>query len=274
MRGRAPGIAAALAAITISAPARTADPTPEQCASSYESAQLLRQGGHLVAARDAALVCARASCPRAARKDCEAWVIEITREIPTVTVVSRAEGGGDDRGVRVLVDGVPRAEAASGRAFEVDPGSHVFRVERPGEPPAEQTVSVVQGEHGRILRLLPERPSAPPAPPEQRRSYVPAFVVGGIAAAFLGVSAGLGLSGRSDLSHLRATCAPACTDEQVSPVRLKLLFSDLALAAGIASAGVSIYLFARPPTVAPASTVQLVIAPARAGAALSVRGAF
>jgi hypothetical protein len=78
-------------------------------------------------------------------------------------------------------------------------------------------------------------------------TYVPALIAAGASAAALGVSAYLGVTGRSDLSDLRSTCAPTCTDDQVDPVRRRLLISDVALAVGLVGVGVSIYLFASPP---------------------------
>jgi hypothetical protein len=59
----------------------------------------------------------------------------------------------------------------------------------------------------------------------------------------------LGLTGRSDLSNLHATCAPYCRDDQVDPVRARLLASDIALGVGAVAAGVSVYFFFRPPRV-------------------------
>jgi hypothetical protein len=57
-------------------------------------------------------------------------------------------------------------------------------------------------------------------------------------------------------------------------VREKLLFSDVALVVGAVSAGVSIFLFARPPKVTPPARPQVVLAADRTGGMLTVRGAF
>ncbi len=102
---------------------------------------------------------------------------------------------------------------------------------------------------------------------------MPAIVVGGASVALFGASAWLGLTGRSDLSGLRTTCAPTCTDAQVDPVRTRLVLSDITLGAGIVGAAISIYLFARPPGESP-SPVQVDVAPTSGGAALFVRSAF
>ena len=255
--------------------ALAADP---RCMTSYENAQLLRQRGKLVDARDAALVCARPACPEVARKDCTSWVSEIETQIPTVIVIARDEATGDEGGAHVLVDGAARSEAGSGRAFPLDPGAHVFRIERAGDEPLEQTITIVQGEHDRILRFAlhsdPTRvvaprnvvaPSLQPQPPQdvapatpnaspRSVTYVPAITVGAISVVSFAASAFLGLTGRSDLSHLRTTCAPTCSDGEVDPVRAKLVASDVTLGVGIVGSVIALYLFARPPSTSVAST--------------------
>jgi hypothetical protein len=268
-----------------------AEPSQAQCAAAYENTQLLRRGGHLVAAREAAVTCARPICPEFARKDCSAWELEIGREVPSVVVIAREETTDDGAGVRVLIDGTVRPEATAGRAFELDPGKHLFRVERPSDRTVEQTIEIFQGERDRIVRfalhpeVAPPAPSSIPAPPAtstapppepppiatEGETYVPAVVVGGAAVALFGVSAWLGLTGRSDLSNLRATCAPNCTDAQVDPVRTRLSWSDITLGAGLVGAAISIYLFARPPG---GSAVRVDVAPTTGGAALSLHAAF
>jgi hypothetical protein len=255
------GVVAAIALIgsLLAADVRAADAPATQCEPAYEGVQLLRQRGKLLAARDQAAVCARDVCPEVARRDCARWSEELAREVPTVVVVAR---DGSDRDVpftRILVDGAARAEAGSGRAFDLDPGAHTFRVERAGAPAVEQSFTVYQGERDRLLRVLvpdagpasspsPRRTLEPPPPPrsdpEQRSSALPPYLVGGLSIAVLATSAYLGLTGRQELSNLRATCAPACTDDQVSPVRTRLVFSDVALGVGLVGAAVAVTLFA------------------------------
>jgi hypothetical protein len=73
---------------------------------------------------------------------------------------------------------------------------------------------------------------------------VPAIVVAGLSAVALGTSAYLGLTGRQELSDLRSSCAPSCTDAQVGPVRTRLTASDVALGVGLVGAALAVYLFA------------------------------
>jgi hypothetical protein len=251
---------AALASLLVSADLRAADAPPSQCEPAYEGVQLLRQRGKLIAAREQAAVCAREGCPDVARRDCARWTEELAREVPTVVVVARDEADRDIPGSRLLVDGVTRPELASGRAFELDPGAHTFRVERPYGPTVERPFTVYQGERDRLLRIIvPGAAGAsPPAVPIRREvpppatshgstegpSALPAFVVGGLSLAVLATSAFLGVTGRQQLSDLRATCAPACTDDQVNPVRTRLVASDVTLAVGLVGAALAVSMFA------------------------------
>lgn len=270
-------VAVALAASLVATPARSEPTIAAQCTSSYESAQLLRQSGKLIAAREAATACARTGCPDVVQQDCSAWAGEIQKQIPSVIVIARDEATGDERGARVIVDGTERPEAASGRAFELDPGAHAVRIERNGNQPFEQTITVVQGERDRVLRFVlrvaPPVESVGVATEPPRVSYVPAAIVGGGAVVLFGASAWLGLSGRSDLSKLRGSCAPSCADDRVDPVRRTLLVSDVLLTVGVVAAGVSIVLFVRPPRSGSASA-HVGILPSRDGARVTFGATF
>jgi hypothetical protein len=270
-----------------------------QCVPAYENAQLLRQRGKLVAAREQAGVCAREQCPEVARKDCARWAEELGREVPSVVVVVRDEADRDVPSARLFVDGAPRLDAASGRAFELDPGSHVFRVEQASQAAVERSFTVYQGERDRVLRVMvPSRtasvapPVAPaplatqtPRPPPPavtaatqavHPSYVAAATVAGFSVATLAVSAVLGLTGRQQLSDLRSSCAPTCTDAQVDPVRTRLTASDVTLGAGLVGSAVAVYLFAHTASrrASPGPSARIEIAPMRDGAAAVIRGSF
>jgi hypothetical protein len=289
---------ALLALIFSSAPGWSAEPASSaQCASAYEDVQLLRQRGKLVAARDHAGVCARDQCPDVARHDCARWAEELAREVPSVVVVVRDEADHDVPADRVFVDGALRAEISAGRAFDLDPGAHVFRIERTGLPPVERSYTVYQGERDRVLRITVPSPLAPairpptsvpppiaakpPALPTRAPpSYAPAIVVASVSVVAYGVSAYLGVTGRDELSGLRTSCAPGCTDAQVDPVRTRLTFSDVSLGIGVVGTAVAIYLFARTAgerasiSASAAATARFELIPMRDGAAALVGGRF
>ncbi|HEY8090791.1 MAG TPA: hypothetical protein VIF09_23175 [Polyangiaceae bacterium] len=253
------GLLAILVMVTAAGSVRAAEPTSVQCASAYEAVQISRQQGKLLSARDLASTCMRASCPEVARQDCVRWSDELAHEIPSVVVVARDPTDSDVAGWRLLVDGVRHAEIDAGRALELDPGAHVVRAEGPGGQTVEQSFTLYQGERDRLLRVAvrspePRREVSPspalvfgPQPPgarPPRRSLVPPFVVGAVSLAAFGASVFLGLTGRQELSTLRTTCAPGCTDAQVNPVRTRLAASDVLLGVGIVGAAVAVTLLA------------------------------
>jgi len=233
----------------VSRAARASEPT--KCASSYEGAQLLRQRGKLVDAREAARTCAQEGCPEIARKDCASWIEQLDREIPSVAVAARDERDQEVGGARIFIDSMPRADAGSGRPIDLDPGTHAIRVEANGYDAVEQSSTIVQGERGRILRITlrkrvavapPPPLTAEPKPAESAPSLVPAFVVGAFSVAALGMSAYFGVTGRDDLARLRSSCAPACSDDEVEPVKRELRVSDVALGVGLVGVAITTYL--------------------------------
>lgn len=271
------------------APARGAEPPTVQCASAYENAQLLRQRGKLLAAREQVGVCARNQCPDVARRDCVRWAEELGHEIPSVVVVVRDAADREVGAQRILVDGAPHPEIASGRAFNLDPGSHVFRLERGDAPPVEQSFTVYQGERDCVLRMTVPGPpgvAAPvpppssiaqslPSTPREPPSYVATAIVAGFSLATFATSAYLGLTGRQELSGLRSTCAPYCTDAEENPVKTRLTFSDWTLGVGLVGAAVTVYLFVRTFSArASIAAAHVEIAPTPGGAAALIGGRF
>ncbi len=243
-----------------------------ECASSYEQAQILRREGRLCEARSAMVICSSSKCPGIVRKDCALWLSQIEGDIPTVVVVARGVEGTDLTDVRVSIDGRPVQTVARGQAFAVNPGEHVFRFERGESKPVQQTVVIHQGEKNRLIPVTmleqsrtvlqePEakqapsatpddeaRASAPSAPAPERKvsessSKGAAFIVGAGSVLALGTSMYLGLTGRSDLEHLRTSCAPLCTDSDIASVKTKLIASDVTLGVGLVSLAIASYLF-------------------------------
>jgi hypothetical protein len=271
------GLSAVALAALASALAPRADASDEKqmCVRAVERAQVARLEGKLREAHDGFVTCARAVCPDAIRKDCTRWVTEVEASLPTVVVDAAWADGRDLTGLTVLLDGRRFPEAAAGRAVPLDPGPHRFRFEAPGATPVETRSVIPEGEKNQVLRVVfsPIDPAAlaaarEPAPPptippaawhlepkEERsvatRRPIPtsAFVVGGFAIAGFGVFAGEGLSGLSQLDHLRATCAPSCDPSQVASARREILVGDIVGYVALLATGVASWLVLTRPTV-------------------------
>jgi len=149
------------------APAIASAAGPETCTSSYERAQVLRQQGKLVAARDQLQVCGGASCPNLIVGDCTKWLEELQSTLPSVVPLATDDAGTNLIDVKVSVDGTPLTNAPAGQAVDLDPGPHHFTFERGDSFKAETDVLVAVGEKNKrvavVLRKTPAALGTPPA---------------------------------------------------------------------------------------------------------------
>lgn len=263
----------------------------EQCASSAERFQQLRDEGKYRRAREQALVCARDVCPNAIKTDCGKWLADIDRDAPTVVFGAR-DGGKDVADVRVSMDGTVVAERLDGKPILVDTGEHTFKFERAGVV-REEKVLVRAAEKARLLTVTfaPEQVTPPPKivkepvpqPPSEKEresgSLVPAAIAGGIGVVALGSFAFFGIQGKSDVDDLQS-CKPNCLESDVDSARTKLRIADVSLGLGVVALGVATYLFLTRPKVdakVQASSIRLgpwELAPTRNGGAVGLGGAF
>jgi hypothetical protein len=249
--------AAALVAVAVAAPRARAD-EKEACVAASDQAQTLRDEGKYRAARLQLLACSRDACPGLVRHDCEKWLSDLDANQPTVVLGARDPKGTDAPSTRVLLDGAVLTSHLDGKPIAVDPGEHTFRYEATGAAPVEQHAVIRVGEKNRMLTavVMPLAPSAASlAPPSTAESAAEPATHGlrvppvSIALASLGGVAAVsfayfGLSGRSDVSDLRATCAPNCTQSQVDSAHTKLIVADVSLGVGIvALAGAAWFFF-------------------------------
>jgi hypothetical protein len=276
--------------VTLFSPTARAD-EKEACVAASDQGQTLRDEGKLRAARTQMALCARDVCPSIVRRDCEKWLSDIDAMQPTVVLGARDPKGNDVTGTRVLLDGVVLAGRLDGKPIAIDPGEHTFRYEAPGAAPVEQRAVMRVGEKNRILTAvvmpLPLSASTAVAPPpstpaeaEVPSSHAPLPVVS-IALASVAVVAGasfayFGLSGTSDVSHLRATCAPDCAQSDVDSARTKLIVSDVALGVGLVSlAGAAWFYFHRAPAAPPPqAAIQADVAPRPGGGVATLTARF
>lgn len=272
MRGLVLSIASAVILVSTLADAA---PNRQACVAAYEDTQVSMRRSRLLHAREALRTCLHEACPAVLQSDCAGWLKEVEARTPSV-VVECISGGKPVRDARLFVDGELRPNGIDGRAMELDPGTHSFRVETASSAPVTVEAIVPEGEKLRVVRIeLPESdaPTAPHAADQTRpvgthvaprpsleRRPVPWTVY---AAAGLGVAAGAGFawfatSGASMKSDLEP-CKPECSAERISDVRTQFIVADVLLGVTAVALGTAAYLFLTRP--ATSTTSALFVGP-------------
>lgn len=275
--------------VSLAAPAYAAS-EKQACIAASEKAQGLRTEGHMIAARQQLLVCARDVCPTIVRKDCARWVAEVDEALPSIVLAAKDGAGHDVTDVRVSVDDQPFVDKLDGKSQVIDPGSHVFKFERDGVPPVTETVLVREGEKNRIVQIQWTTPATggagaaggKDAGSESAKPIPPAtWILGGIGVIGLAGFTAFGISARSQASDLRSTCAPACEQSDVDAVKRKALFADVSLGVGLVAFGAATYFWLAAPTETkeakssarkPSTTVGF--SPLVGGGAVQIAGSF
>lgn len=210
----------------------------EACATSYEAAQRAMRASQLLEARRELTACLDDRCSAFLRSDCAKWLNEVERRTPSVVVVLRRPAGARVAQGAVVVDGSAWAAGLDGKAQDIDPGEHVFRVTLPGEPPIERRVLVHEGERLQQIVLeaapAPEWTGSPPPLPNARPVPTAALVFGGLAAVGALGFGTFAIMGRVEQSDLDG-CKPDCSDRAVGSVRTKYNVADVFLGASVAS---------------------------------------
>jgi hypothetical protein len=278
--------ATTMGVLTITLSAGVADASPndrEQCATSAEEAQQLRDDGKYRAAREKLTTCARNVCPATIRNDCLKWLSDLDRDAPTVVFGARDKDGNDVFDVKVSMDGVPIQEHLDGKPVLVDSGEHLVKFEGAGVT-KEQRILIRAGERTRPITVtLGTTPSAPPQTEPQastsskRSSLAVPLVIGGAGVVALGTFAVLAISGTNDVDHMRHTCRPTCAQSDVDSARHKILIGDVFLGVGVVAVGVATYmLLTRSSEDHPPATagVHFDVSPTASGGYAGLRGSF
>jgi hypothetical protein len=248
-------------------PAPAASPDKAACVRALDDAQRLRSQKKLTQARAELVTCASEGCPQVVREDCARSLLEVDGALPTVVLSATGDGGADVTDARVSIDGVQVLDKLDGRARAVDPGTHVFKFERPGHE-YSVTLLILEGEKNRqvVAKLGAPPPasssSAPPpaasgalapTPPPvagEERAPLPIvpIVLAGVGAGALGSALYFRLRADGDADDLRASCAPACDASQRDALSEKLVIANVSLGIGlgaIAAAAVTWVLSSR-----------------------------
>ncbi len=134
----------------------------QECLQASADGQRLRHAHDLLQARERLRACARPECPGLVQSDCQTWLGEVDRDVPTVVLGARDAAGGDRVDVRVTADGAPLAARLDGTAVPMNPGVHVLRFEGSDGSTVDVTVLVREGEKDRPVEVvLGSRPAAP-----------------------------------------------------------------------------------------------------------------
>lgn len=271
-----------------------------ECVKAAEDSQELRAQKKLTQARERLQQCMLPACPKEVRNDCKTWLNDIESSMASIVVYAEDERGHSLVDVRVSIDDELVAEHLDNNALMLAPGEHTIKLETAAMLSATQKIILKNGEKNRrvVLVLTAQTTPAPqptasstasaqpttPAPirPTVTKRISPlAWVFYGVGAAALGTFAGLGISGKSDASTLRNTCAPNCSSADVDSTRMKLIGADISLGIALMSVGFGTYLVFNPSKVpsqssrfSQSSTVSVSVAPTGQGGFATWGGVF
>jgi len=222
------------------------------CVKASEQGQQLRDDGKYKRAQEQFMVCARDVCPSIVRQDCAEWLGSLDKSMPSVVISAKDGTGRDLSDVKVTVDGQPFTDKLDGKPMPLDPGEHTLHYETAGAPPVDDRIVMHAGEKNRQITVRLGAPVAPPPvtppppPPDapSKSGGIPtaAIVVGAIGVVAIGSFAFFGITGKSDVSDLRDTCAPNCQQSQVDSARSKLIVADISLGVGVVALGVATWM--------------------------------
>ncbi len=234
-------LAFAVSLALCAAPGSAAAADRDACIQAYVDAQSARKNAELLRAQQALALCADESCPGMVRRDCAAWLDEVSRAVPSVILRARDEHERDLLDVTVTVD--DRRLPMDGRPVPLDPGQHRVRFERAGAASQEQVVLLAEGERARFVTVtFPSGASAAPRPdsaPVVEAAPVPVatWVLGGVGVVSLGVFTYFAVRGADD--RVTLGCDRACSSSSYAHVNGELNVADVTLGVGVVSLGVA-----------------------------------
>lgn len=254
-----------LTCLFVLAPATAmAAPTRQACVTAYEETQTSMRRSRLTQARASLQTCLDEACPSMLRTDCAGWLKEVEARMASV-VVELVVDGAPVREAKLSIDGQAKSKELDGRAIEVDPGNHTFKVETAAGKEATLEAVVREGEKLKNVRLEIGSPKPPPPPPvapapvpapavhTSRPVPWPVFVAAGVSVVGLagfGVFAAQGSSGKSDLDP----CRPNCSEDRLSDLRSDFIAADVLLGVSVVALGAAAYFYFTRPTVTTSRT--------------------
>lgn len=230
-----------------------------ECVKAAEDSQELRAKKKFVQARDRLQQCILPACPKEVRSDCKSWLNDIESSMGSIVIYAEDERGHSLVDVKVIIDDELIAERLDNNAVLLAPGPHVLKLETSGKPAVTQSFELKNGEKNRrvVVVMGTTQPSTTPSatspvengaskPATTKRISPAAWVLYGVGIGAVGAFAGLGVSGKSDVTTLRNTCAPKCASADVDSARMKLIGADISLGVAVLSMGIATYLVLNP----------------------------
>lgn len=240
--------------LLLTAPPANAGPTQKECIAAADDGQKLRDDGKLVSARDKFILCAAKTCPNVIAKQCNQWLSDAEREMPSVTFRAIDDNGKEILEVKVYVDDKVVAQVIEAKALAVDPGEHKVKFERADGKSVEEKVLLRPGEKNRLIEISfqskeppkpiePTKPVVPEVTPEPERPFrIPTlgwvglgvFAAGGI------MTIAFASMANSDENALRESCAPSCPESGKSGIDTKVAIANVGLFVGLAGLGLAV----------------------------------
>lgn len=268
------------------------------CIAAFDQAQLDRAASHLLASQKQLLECSRPACGMSLMSECTQMYTDIERAVPSVVLSARDEARNIDlTAVEVALDGKLFAPSLDGRPIPLDPGEYEFTFTAAGHAPMQRRAVIGTGDKYRMINVVFPAGGTAPAPgpasvsqplgpelstsgtladPATRGLPVMTYVLGGLSVVGFGTFGTLRIIANGDFDTLKKGCAPACPESDVSNLRQKFLFSNVALGVGAGAAvGAALwYVLDAPNAGVEAGVAHLSIEPARSGAMATARGTF
>ena len=249
----------------------------QACAADHDRARQLLLAERWLDARAAMRACAETPCPLAISSDCQAWLEDLNRMLPSALILIE-RGSNAPVPKSVELDGSPFTPTEPPAPVELLPGLHQLRLTLPDGTTMAREFLLKKAEKNHIERVLvptpvPAAPRRAPHPIKMHRP-VPAatyLLATGALAAFAGSTAWL-VSALHERSDARATCSPVCDPDVRTSIDTRLLFSDLSGGAGVALSALALYSFLARPEVPRAIDPEVEVD--ANGFALSLRGQF
>jgi hypothetical protein len=227
----------------------------QECIGEHVEAQLLRQQGRLIAARDRLVECAEPTCPALVREECAALARELEAAQPSVILGAVDADGQPTVEPLVSIDGMTELIPLDGRPVLLDPGAHQLRFQHPEGWIREVELVLAESEHERRV-VADFRPLDDVGPGERRWPGSVMLVSAGVATAALGSFTYFALSGRSVENELDR-CKPSCDNRaDVDRMRSRYLIADVSLGVALVSLGVGAYAWTQRPSASPSDRPQ------------------